>query len=60
MEGNTTSALVTALQSALSGDTLLAALTPYISVLGGVIVFAFVYRVLRRMVRKTPQGKADM
>lgn len=62
MEGGTTgmSELVTALQGILTTDSFMGALTDLIPVVGGVLLFAFVYRIVRRMVKGTAKGKANI
>jgi uncharacterized membrane protein len=62
MEGGATgmSKLVTALQSILTTDAFMGALTDLIPVVGGVLLFAFVYRIVRRMIKGTAKGKANI
>lgn len=62
MEGGATgmSELVTALQSILTTDAFMGALTDLIPVVGGVLLFAFVYRIVRRMIKGTAKGKANI
>lgn len=54
------SALVTALESVLNTDAMLANLTLLIPVIGGVLLFAFTYRIIRRMINGTSKGKAKI
>lgn len=62
MEGGATgmSGLVTALQSVLTTDAFMGALTSLIPVVGGVLLFAFVYRIVRRLIKGTAKGKANI
>lgn len=62
MEGGTTgmSELVTALQGILTTDAFMGALKDLIPVVGGVLLFAFVYRIVRRMIKGTAKGKANI
>lgn len=50
--------LVTALQGILSSNTMFANLTSLIPVVGGVLVFAFTYRIVRKMISGAAKGKA--
>lgn len=52
------SSLVTALQGILTTDAFMGALATLVPVIGGVLLFAFVYRIVRRMVKGTASGKA--
>lgn len=53
------SAVVTALQSILTTDAMFANLAALIPVLGGLLVFAFTYRIIsKRMVNGASKGKA--
>lgn len=52
------SSVVTALQSILTTDAMFANLASLIPVLGGVLVFAFTYRIIRRIVSGAQKGKA--
>lgn len=60
MEGVTTpmESLVTALTTAVSTSNMLSTLTSFIPVVGAVLVFAFTYRVLRRVISGASKGKA--
>lgn len=63
MEGGTVTtmeALVTALKSILTTDALFANLTALIPVIGGVLLFAFTYRIVRKMISKASKGKAGV
>ena len=57
---NAITALVTALTSAINMDTLLGGLTAFIPWVGGIVLFAFIYRVLRRSVSGASKGKAKI
>ena len=52
--------LVTALKGILTTDAFMTALTDLIPVVGGVLLFAFVYRIIRRMIKGTAKGKANI
>ena len=52
------SAVVTALQSILTTDAMFTNLAALIPVVGGVLIFAFTYRIIRRIVSKGQKGKA--
>lgn len=50
--------VVTALQSAISTDSMFTNLGTLIPVVGGVLIFAFTYRIIRRIVSGAQKGKA--
>lgn len=52
------SAVVTALQSILTTDAMFTNLAALIPVVGGVLIFAFTYRIIRRIVKGAQGGKA--
>lgn len=52
------SSVVTALQSILTTDAMFTNLAALIPVVGGVLIFAFTYRIIRRIVSKGQKGKA--
>lgn len=52
------SSLVTALQGILTTDSFMANFTTLIPVIGGVLVFAFTYRLVRRIIGGAQKGKA--
>lgn len=52
------SALVTALQSILTTDAMFTNLSSLIPVVGGVLIFAFTYRIVKRIVSGASKGKA--
>lgn len=52
--------LVTAIQSAVSTSTMLSNLTSLIPAVGGVIVFAFTYRIVRKLLKGASKGKANI
>lgn len=64
MEGGATATtmegLVTALKTILTTDAMFTNLTSLIPVIGGIIVFAFTYRLVRRMITKASTGKAGI
>lgn len=54
------SSLATALQGILTTDSFMANLTTLVPVIGGVLVFAFTYRIVRRIVSGSQKGKAKI
>jgi len=62
MEGGATamSGVVTALQSILTTDAMFTNLAALIPVVGGVLIFAFTYRIIRRIVNGSQKGKAKI
>lgn len=52
------SSVVSALQSAITTDTMFTNLAALIPVVGGVLIFAFTYRIVRRIVGGAQKGKA--
>ena len=52
------SAVVTALQGILTTDQMFTNLSVLIPVLGGLLIFAFTYRIIRRMISGAPKAKA--
>lgn len=52
--------LVTALEGILTTDAMLANLTSLIPVVGGLIVFAFTFRLVRKMIKGASKGKANI
>ena len=60
MGGGTTpmSALVTALEGILTTDAFMANFTALVPVIGGVLIFAFTYRVVKRIITGAQKGKA--
>lgn len=52
------SAVVTALQGILTTDAMFTNLAALIPVVGGVLIFAFTYRIIRRIVKGAQGGKA--
>lgn len=53
-------ALVTALQGILNTDSMIANLTTLIPVIGGLILFAFTFRIVRKMIKGASKGKANV
>lgn len=53
-------ALVTALKSILTTDAFMANLTALIPVIGGVLIFAFTYRLVRKLIKGSSKGKANI
>lgn len=53
-------ALVTALQGILNTDSMIANLTSLIPVIGGLILFAFTFRIVRKMIKGASKGKANL
>lgn len=54
------SAVVTALQSVLTTDAMFTNLASLISVVGGVLIFAFTYRIIRKVIKGASKGKANI
>lgn len=54
------SALATALQGILTTDSFMANFTSLVPVIGGVLVFAFTYRVVRKIIKGAQKGKANV
>ena len=54
------SSVVTALQSILTTDAMFTNLSALIPVVGGVLIFAFTYRLVRRIVGGASKGKAKI
>ena len=52
------SSLVTALQSILTTDSFMANFTSLVPVIGGVLIFAFTYRLVKRIISGAQKGKA--
>lgn len=50
--------LVTALQGILTTDSFMTNLTSLVPVIGGVLVFAFTYRIIRKIISGAQKGKA--
>ena len=58
LDATAMSNVVTALQSILTTDAMFTNLAALIPVVGGVLIFAFTYRIIRRIVSKGQKGKA--
>lgn len=54
------SGLVSALGDILTTDAFMGALTALIPVIGGVLLFAFVYRIVRKLLKGASKGKANV
>lgn len=52
--------VVTALEGILTTDAMFTNLALLIPVVGGVLIFAFTYRIIRRIVSKAQKGKAGI
>jgi len=52
--------LATALQGILTTDKFFANLTTLVPVIGGVLIFAFTYRIVRRIVKGAQKGRANI
>lgn len=50
--------VVSALQTALNTDAMFTNLGVLIPVVGGVLIFAFTYRIIRRIIKGASNGKA--
>lgn len=60
MDATSMDAVKTALQSILTTDAMFTNLAALIPVVGGVLIFAFTYRIIRRIVSKAQKGKAGV
>ena len=61
MEGATgVSGLAAELAEILTLDNFLGALIPLVGVMGGVLVFAFMYRIVRKLIKGAQKGKANI
>lgn len=54
------SSVVTALQSILTTDAMFTNLAALIPVVGGVLIFAFTYRIIKKVVKGAQNGKAKI
>lgn len=54
------SSVVTALESILTTDAMFTNLASLIPVVGGVLIFAFTYRIVRKIVTGASKGKAKI
>lgn len=52
--------LATALQGILTTDKFFGNLTTLVPVIGGVLIFAFTYRIVRRIISGAQKGKAKV
>lgn len=55
---NGMTALVSALQGILTTDAFMSNLTALVPVIGGVLVFSFTYRIVRKIISGSSKGKA--
>lgn len=60
LDATAMSNVATALQTAISTDTMFTNLATLIPVVGGVLIFAFTYRIVRRIVSGANKGKAKI
>lgn len=60
MNETSMSGVVTALQSAINTDAMFTNLGALIPVVGGLLIFAFTYRIIRRIVKGAGKGKANV
>lgn len=58
LEATAFDAVVTALQSILTTDAMFTNLAALIPVVGGVLIFAFTYRIIRRVIGGAQKAKA--
>jgi len=58
VETTSMSAVVTALQGILTTDAMFTNLAALIPVVGGVLIFAFTYRIVKKIVKGASKGKA--
>lgn len=52
--------VVSALQTAINTDAMFTNLGALIPVVGGLLIFAFTYRIIRRIVKGAGKGKANV
>lgn len=52
------SSVVTALQGILTTDAMFTNLAALIPVIGGILIFSFTYRIIRRMISGAQKGKS--
>lgn len=60
LDATAMSNVVTALQSAINTDTMFTNLSALIPVVGGVLIFAFTYRIIKKIVKGAQRGKASI
>jgi len=53
-------AVVTALKGILTTDAMFTNLAALLPVVGGVLIFSFTYRIVRKIVKGAPKGKANI
>ena len=54
------SSVVTGLTSSLTTDAMFTNLASLIPVVGGVLIFAFTYRIVRKIIKGASKGKANI
>ena len=60
MEQKGMEALVTALKGILTTEEFMANFTSLVPVVGGVLIFAFTYRLVRKLIKGAQKGKANI
>ena len=60
LDATAMSNVVTALSSAISTETMFTNLAALIPVVGGVLIFAFTYRIIKKIVKGAQRGKASI
>ena len=60
MNETSMSGVVSALQTAINTDAMFTNLGALIPVVGGLLIFAFTYRIIRRIVKGAGKGKANV
>lgn len=60
MDATAMSGLATALQGILTTDSFMANLTTLVPVIGGVLIFAFTYRLVKKIIKGAAKGKANI
>lgn len=60
LEGSSLDGLATALQSAISTNTMVTNVTALVGFIGGLVIFAFTYRLVKKAVQGASKGKAKM
>ena len=60
MDSSVVGGLVTALKGAISIDTMMTNVTLLVPFIGGLVIFAFIYGIVRKSVKGASKGKARM
>lgn len=60
LEGTAVQGLASALQQAISFETMITNITAFVGLIAGVVIFAFSYRLVKKLVTGASRGKAKM